>query len=941
MKRIGLLIILFISSAWVADDPFAALLKKLEEFSKKYPIEKVHLHLDKPYYAIGDDIWFKAYVTDSRTAEPTAISNVLYIELINDKDSITKQLKLSLQGGITWGDFKLTSPMKAGNYRIRAYTQWMRNAGSLFFFDKAVKIGKIAPIATTSKTIDIQFFPEGGSLVEGLPSKVAVKVVNPNGLGENISGKIVDNEGTEILDFETTYLGMGSFSLTPVSGKTYTAKVKLAKGVTTDIKLPKAQASGYVLAVNNTDSSKMLVKVLISEALCNSGSLNLLAQQNGNTVFTAQVPTAKQITSLTIPKKDLPSGIITLTLFSAENNPLAERIVFVNNVINKIDIQAQQLKASYSKRENVGFDILSTHHNKATQGSFSVAITNSSIISPDPVNETNILTSLLLTSDLIGYVESPNYYFLNNDISTRVQLDHLLLTQGWRKINWKVINGSQQPVFSYEAEKGLSISGLVTLEGKPVANEKVSLLSTSGGLFAIDTLTDADGRFGFDKLNFSESTSFTIQAKNKQNKKAFDITLDMLPQQAVNHLPADHNNTKVDESLKEESYFQEFARKDSLKAKNSLKQVEIIGEKKNRAPNSLNRNGPGVADAIFTADDLKNASALKMFLYGRVAGISLVNNQIYLSRTGIELPPPLRPSQISPIAIIVDGISVPSLDNVSIPDIESLEVLKSIGNTFVYGTNSGVIIITTKTAGSAQTNSLKEVEILAKANKAPNSSNLNGSGVADAVFGEEDLKNVLSLTHFLQGRVNGLQLYDGAFWLKKAGFGMVKPGGNPPVPMKVIVDGVNLGVEEDILNKDMKRPSIEDIPITDIESVEILKSVGTTFAYGTSDGVIIITTKAAKLGQARQSRSPGMLTISPKGYAATRQFYSPKYDINPDSRPDSRTTVYWNPHLVSDTNGKANINFFNTDQAGNYRIVIEGIDAFGNLARKTLTYEVK
>jgi hypothetical protein len=147
MKKITLLFLLSfvgiisLSAFAKEDDPFAILLKKLQEIGKKYPQEKVHLHLDKPYYAIGDDIWFKAYITDAVTTLPTTISKILYVELINEKDSVKQQIKLPITAGITWGDFKLTDSLSEGNYRIRAYTQWMRNAGTAFFFDKTIKIG--------------------------------------------------------------------------------------------------------------------------------------------------------------------------------------------------------------------------------------------------------------------------------------------------------------------------------------------------------------------------------------------------------------------------------------------------------------------------------------------------------------------------------------------------------------------------------------------------------------------------------------------------------------------------------------------------------------------------------------------------------------------------------------------------------------------------------
>lgn len=72
--------------------------KKFEAYTNNYPQEKVHLHLDKPYYAIGDDVWFKAYVLNTKTAAPSNISRILYVELINEKDSVKKNGKASCDG---------------------------------------------------------------------------------------------------------------------------------------------------------------------------------------------------------------------------------------------------------------------------------------------------------------------------------------------------------------------------------------------------------------------------------------------------------------------------------------------------------------------------------------------------------------------------------------------------------------------------------------------------------------------------------------------------------------------------------------------------------------------------------------------------------------------------------------------------------------------------
>ena len=886
---LALIAALSLSAFVVDDDPFAALLKKLEAFTKKYPQEKIHLHLDKPYYAIGDDIWFKAYVTDSKTSAPTTLSKMLYVELFDEKDSLRRQLKLPMQSGISWGDIRLPDTLKEGNYRIRAYTQLMRNAGPDFFFDKTIKIGnswankvfvkadyvfskegnnekvnstirftdkngnpysatevnyvvelsartitkgkaisntngeisipivntqpsiyksgkitviltlankqkisKIIPLKTTSTEIDVQFFPESGNLTQGLPNKVAFKAINAEGKGEDIKGIIIDNKGAEITNFESTYLGMGSFYLNPIADKVYKAKIKFKNGTEKLFDLPKAESSGYVLSTNNSDTAKVVIKVLITDDLVGKGDLNLLVQQNGNVFFSVKIPTVKNFAMASLPKSELPPGIVTLTLFSGESIPVSERLIFIDNNFNKIKLSVGNLDETYSKRGLMNLELLGTSENKPTRASFSISVTNAAIVEPDLENETNIFTSLLLKSDLKGYIEKPNHYFIDNDVKTRIDLDHLLLTQGWRKINWKLVAGSALPDNNFKPETSLQISGIITTNGgKPVPNGKVSLFSSSGGIFAIDTLSDANGRFNFNNLEFPDSARFIVQARNEKGKREVQIKLDIIPGQLI----TTNKNTgdiavNVNDQLKNylrnsDDYFEELTKRGILNRTIQLKKVEIIGEKK-KVENSANLNGAGRADAVITAKDLENTPQLSFYLSGRIAGVIIRNGQAYARQSS------------APMAIILDGMNMQDflLDDINVFDIETIEVLKSIGNTAIYGSNGGggVLVITTKRGG----------------------------------------------------------------------------------------------------------------------------------------GISSISTYA-----------PGIITYNPKGYAMSRSFYSPRYDTNPDTKPDLRTTVYWNPSIISDEKGSFKLNYFNTDEAGPYRVVIEGIDFMGNLARKVFTYEVK
>ncbi|MBP8067471.1 MAG: TonB-dependent receptor plug domain-containing protein, partial [Pedobacter sp.] len=789
--------------------------------------------------------------------------------------------------GISWGDIKLPDTLSEGNYRIRAYTQLMRNAGPDFFFDKTIKIGnswankvfvktdysysqegtnekvnstirfsdkagkpyvnaevnyvvelsartitrgklntngngeisfpivntqpsiyksgkitatltlpdkqkitKIIPLSTTSTAVDVQFFPESGNLALGLPIKVAFKAINTQGRGEDIKGVIIDNEGSEITNFESSHLGMGSFYLNPLANKTYQAKIKFKNGAEKIVNLPKPEQSGYVLTVNNSDTAKVAIKVLITDDLIAKGDLNLLAHQNGNVFFSIKIPAVRNLASANLPKLELPSGIVTLTLFNAANLPVSERLIFIDNALDKIKVSASNLNESYSKRGLMNLDFLGTNNNKPTRASFSVAVTNASIVEPDLENETNIFTSLLLKSDLRGYIEKPNHYFMANDAKTRNDLDLLLLTQGWRKIDWKAVSQSQSPINNFLPEIDLKVSGVVTTNGgKPVPNGKVSLFSSSAGLFVIDTLTDANGRFNFNKLEFPDSVRFIVQARNEKGKKDVLIKLDVIPGQLIT---ANKNTgdieVNVNEQLKNylqnsEDYFTELTKRGMLNRTIQLKKVEIVGQKK-QVENSANLNGSGRADAVITAKDLENVTLLSNFLMGRVAGISIRDGQAYARQSA------------APMSIVLDGMQMQdfALDDVNVFDIESIEVLKSIGNTAIYGSRggNGVLVITTKRGGGTS-----------------------------------------------------------------------------------------------------------------------------TVAY-----------------------SPGIITHNPKGYSLSRLFYSPRYDTKPDPKPDLRTTVYWNPTVVSNEEGKFKLDYFNTDSPGLYRIVIEGIDMMGNLARKTFTYKV-
>ncbi|HEY0055330.1 MAG TPA: TonB-dependent receptor, partial [Pedobacter sp.] len=133
------------------------------------------------------------------------------------------------------------------------------------------------------------------------------------------------------------------------------------------------------------------------------------------------------------------------------------------------------------------------------------------------------------------------------------------------------------------------------------------------------------------------------------------------------------------------------------------------------------------------------------------------------------------------------------------------------------------------------------------------------------------------------------------------------------------------------------------INITDVDNIEVLKSVGYTGIYGMrgTAGVLIINTKRGESETRSKISAKGIASYSPQGYYIGRQFYSPSYaepEINKIA--DLRSTIYWAPNVITDVGGKGSVNFYTSDQPGTYKAVIEGVDLNGSLSRQVFRFNV-
>jgi hypothetical protein len=686
------------------ETPFEKLLKQLAKISAAYPQEKVHLHLDKPYYAIGEDIWLKAYVVTAEKNEPSLLSKVLYVDLINSKNIIAKKLTLPVDNSLAFGNISLLDSLSSGTYRIRAYTNYMRNYAYDFFFEKTIEIGNVIDIPDTKTVknkekkveLNLQFFPEGGNLLVGNRTKIAVKAVTSNGLGANLSGYIINRNKEKVAEFITEHAGMGAFAFTPLADENYTAVVTGSDGSTQSFDLPKAATSGHALAINNSKDD-VNVQIFSSQDLVKGQDLSVVAQSNGTVYasFTTKIDARNLIAR--IPIKNLPTGITHITLFNKDNDPLVERLIFVDHEDQlKININNETPQALPLKKVQLDLAVVDVNGNPI-DGSFSVAITDSKKVSINEDDETTILSNLLLTSDLKGYVESPNYYFNEANADRKKHLDHLLLTQGWSRFTWQDVKNSKEPALAFRPEQSLEITGKITNEyNKPLANSKISLISTTPGLFLkIDTVSNALGNFIFDQLDLPDSSSFMVQAKSIKGSKAVNIRMDKRPSISdFNYIGTSINIEPYLQSTKE--LYVELNKFNMLHKGISLKQVTIT------APHVLkpivnvkgSTNASGAVDYLITKQMLKSAFDIySPFLTAK--GVMIDKGKIVSTRGK------------GPLLIILDGtpisqIQMPEfLSTINPKDLEGIEILTSSYNVAVLGSEAagGVIYITTHSGG--------------------------------------------------------------------------------------------------------------------------------------------------------------------------------------------------------------------------------------------------
>jgi len=565
--------------------------KALETSSAEQVQEKVFVHTDNQCYFVGDTLWYKAYVVRADNLQPTDMSRILYVELLSpDGLLVERQHIIVSQKGFTCGQFVLKDSLYSGYYELRAYTRWMLNFNvrhhryrrdeTWWFYNKQMAAdyfrvwdglySRVFPVYSKPdeagdydvrrmyqrpKTriprqkkddLVVTFYPEGGHLIQGVQNHVAFECADQHGEAANIKGTVTA-DGMADIPIKAEYMGRGSFVVTPTD-KRLKAQFTF-RGKDYSVTLPKAEEQGIAIHLDGSQLTVNAVglpqdKEYALSILCR-GSLQHFEKLS--TLHSAEerlLPTGRKNSQFSIPNSQfstLPTGVNNLTIFDSDGRIWADRLFFVNNHDRDDDLITTTADPTHTWQpyEKIEVPVQLSRTSEPTVFSLSIRDTNTD----EPTyNDGNIMTDLLLSSELKGFIARPAYYFESDDEQHRRHLDLLMMVQGWRKYKWEELNDTARQM-RYQPETTITVEGNVykMLGLNDVEPDEISSWQDGVGMIAHRNAQQEDAEDPFSESGDSGDTASETTAADTWT--ASDIEYGSLGS-ANDFLGVNHGNLK-------------------------------------------------------------------------------------------------------------------------------------------------------------------------------------------------------------------------------------------------------------------------------------------------------------------------------------------------------------------------------------------------------------
>lgn len=620
--------------------------KAITSLENNYEQEKVYLLTDKSQYVAGDQIWFKSFVFDGYNR--TGLSTTLFVELYNSDKKLIDWKTILLTNGEGSGDFKLKTDLPEQVYFVRAYTPYMTNFSEDFQIVKTIPIYN--PNATETLAISkdanwsVKAFPEGGTFINGMPTKFAVRVSSDTFLPESWTGKIIDtqNPTAAITTFTSFDKNVASFKITPSLGKKYQAIIQDNTGKKQTIDLPQVASSGLNLEVSSSkEGIKYSLKgVNLKQQLQN---YKIIGTINNHLAYKANIAQLTNEASSLIPTKisNGSNGILQLAIFDEQDNLVAQRLCFIkpNNLkVEKAEIIGQNLKQTPRSFNSIDLSPESYFKNYTV------------VVSEDDGNknleEENILSSLWLTGDFTTKIDTPAQYFSKNANSEA--LDALLISENWKRFDWNSLLNGSVPTIKTSSQKFLSYKVKPIKDNGILKDTNVTLaLKLGENQSTINQFkTDQYGYVYLDNLNFDEPLAVSLFVNSDKDKESSTDNLFVTVEPLINPTQFKGNfpNTKYKLVKATENSKRPLAisrainnQKNNKKPEKidvQIEEVKLVGKKqdpkeelnKQLSTGMFNSMNSTIFDFVNENQNAAMSSNILDWLQGRAAGLTFQRN---------------------------------------------------------------------------------------------------------------------------------------------------------------------------------------------------------------------------------------------------------------------------------------------------------------------------
>ena len=675
----------------------------INDYAVNFPNERIYAHFDNSLYAPGDTVWYKIYAMAGFL--PTAFSKNVYIDWSDVNGKVLAHQMLPLENATAAAQFAIPENYAGNALFVTAYTKWMLNDDSAFLFRRQLSVATGTPPKPEERQAirtSLVFFPEGGYGVSGVSSRIAFKATDQWGNPVAVRGTIEDEQQKVTESFVTTHNGMGQFEMTPLPGVKYTATWSGNDGRVQRTVLPAFRQEGIVLKVDNGRDSKKITITTAQDKQRLYEGYHLLVTMQQRVVYlaTLQFKDGNSFIETNIPVSEFPSGIMVVSLLTANWQPVAERISFV---YDDHSVLRPELKSIRKQLDARGLNELELLYKDTFAASLSVSVTDAGM-TDTTATDNNIISSLLLSEELKGQVHDPVYYFSDTTAEVAKNMDLVMLTNGWRNYNWQKIVQRKKLVFEYAPDTTYMVfsgqirnvpvnamrngNGLISFtfkDAKPV--ERRDLLFKKDGLFADSSLIIFDTvsinyRFPTDKSG--SATSDILFFREKLPVPSFIMSWRPHPTGQIK-LPW------IREQRNDGPGRQLTLLPNVVVKTRQAPQLSPIDQLEEKYAGDLAKNAQGYKLNPESDPGIFGYTDILQYLPGRVPGLELANGELYFSRYN------KISGQPGPPAFFVNDI-LTDKDGIKVINPRQIAFVKAIPGYYVAAPNGGTgsILIYTK-----------------------------------------------------------------------------------------------------------------------------------------------------------------------------------------------------------------------------------------------------